>query len=122
MTEMIAILRIRGPIHVKTEIADTLTMLHLHRGNYCAVFKDSPSLRGMLQKAKDYITYGKITEETYTELKKLKDGKKSFFRLNPPRGGFERKGVKTPFIKGGALGDRGEKMGDLIAKMLPVKK
>ena len=52
--------------------------------------------------------------------KTLKDipGFKPYFKLHPPRGGFERKGIKTPFSLGGVLGYRKEKMNDLVRKML----
>ncbi|PIY60378.1 50S ribosomal protein L30, partial [Candidatus Woesearchaeota archaeon CG_4_10_14_0_8_um_filter_47_5] len=48
------------------------------------------------------------------------DGKKykPFFRLSPPKGGFRKGGIKTPYVRGGALGNRKEKMNDLIQKML----
>ncbi len=49
-------------------------------------------------------------------LRKL--GIKSAFRLHPPRKGFGRKGIKTPFSIGGALGNRGEKINLLIARMI----
>lgn len=45
-------------------------------------------------------------------------GLKPFFRLKPPTGGFERKGVKKPFSLGGSLGYRREKVNDLVRKML----
>ena len=45
-------------------------------------------------------------------------GLKQFFRLHPPVGGFERKGIKKPYSIGGALGYRKEKINDLIKKML----
>lgn len=52
--------------------------------------------------------------------KKLADipGLKLFFKLAPPRGGFERKGTKQPYSMGGVLGYRKEKINDLIKKML----
>ena len=49
---------------------------------------------------------------------KDKKGRIKPFRLNPPRGGFERKGIKVSFNSGGALGYRGEKINSLIKKML----
>jgi large subunit ribosomal protein L30 len=51
---------------------------------------------------------------------RLKDveGLKKFFRLNPPKKGFERKGIKKPFNVGGALGDRKDKIGDLLGRMI----
>ncbi|MFH1056035.1 MAG: 50S ribosomal protein L30 [Candidatus Altiarchaeota archaeon] len=51
---------------------------------------------------------------------KFKDvkGLKRVFRLSPPRKGFERKGIKKPYTLGGALGYRGDKIKDLIGRML----
>lgn len=43
---------------------------------------------------------------------------KNYFRLNSPRKGFERKGIKKPFSIGGALGYRGSKINDLIKRMI----
>ncbi len=43
---------------------------------------------------------------------------KPYFCLNPPRKGFGRKGIKVAFAVGGALGYRGEKINDLILRML----
>jgi len=61
-----------------------------------------------------------FTKEILEEKKSLKDlpGLKLFFRLKPPIGGFERKGIKTPFSLGGALGYRKEKINELIKKMI----
>ncbi len=51
---------------------------------------------------------------------KIKDipGAKPYFRLMPPKGGFERKGIRTSYATGGALGYRGENISKLIEKML----
>ena len=43
---------------------------------------------------------------------------KPYFRLNPPRKGFGRKGIKVDFKIGGALGERKEKINDLIKRMM----
>ena len=61
-----------------------------------------------------------FTKEIMEGKKSLKDlpGLKLFFRLKPPIGGFERKGIKTPFSLGGALGYRKEKINDLIKRMI----
>ena len=45
-------------------------------------------------------------------------GLKQFFKLNPPRSGFERKGIKVPFSLGGALGYRKNNINDLIKRMV----
>ena len=43
---------------------------------------------------------------------------KKVFRLKPPSKGFERKGIKMSFKEGGALGYRGEKINELLERMI----
>jgi large subunit ribosomal protein L30 len=120
----LALILVRGLVRIRTEIVNTLYTLRLRQSHACVVVEDTPSNRASAMKCKDYIAYGEINEETYKLLvekrgKKDKDGKlKKYFLLHPPRGGFERKGIKTPFTTGGALGYRGAKINDLIKKML----
>lgn len=69
------------------------------------------------------IDSAKIAKEYFAGKLKLRDFEakhqiKPFFRLHPPIGGFERKGIKMPFAKGGVLGDRADKISVLITKML----
>lgn len=126
--DKIAVIRIKGQTKLKQEIKDTLKMLGVNRKFTCVVLDATPSIRGMVKKVINHVTFGKINEETLNLLKekrgkktKDKEGKetyKKFFRLTPPRGGFERKGTKVAFKAGGALGDRDEKINDLIKKML----
>jgi len=98
---------------------------------------------GMLKKIKDYVTWGEIDDSTFKELVekrgeefkaretdtkgKMKYNKyfefngkkyKKVFRLNPPRKGFGRKGIKFPFTMGGALGNRSSAINDLIKRMI----
>ncbi|CAB49242.1 50S ribosomal protein L30 [Pyrococcus abyssi] len=152
----LAVIRIRGRVNVKRPVRDTLAMLRLHRVNHCVIVDDTPSYLGMLQKAKDYITWGEINAETLAKLirkrgrlignkpvtdeyvkeklgmtieefaQKVINGEMSLkdlpnlkpvFRLHPPRGGF-RGSKKRSFKEGGALGYRGEKINDLIERML----
>jgi large subunit ribosomal protein L30 len=48
---------------------------------------------------------------------KLEDsGVKPVFRLHPPRKGYEN--IKKTFAESGTLGYRGDKIGDLIKKMI----
>lgn len=120
----LAVIRIRSALQASGEVKATLVMLKLMRKNACAVVADNPSMRGMLAKVKDYCAFGSIDAETLKLLqekrgRKDKDGKvKNVFMLHPPRGGFERKGVKKPFNLGGALGDRRDKINDLVKKMI----
>ncbi len=63
-----AVIRVRGSVNVREEIKDTLKMLRLTRVNHCVVVPETPSYKGMLQKAKDYITWGEISPETMARL------------------------------------------------------
>jgi len=65
-----AVVRIRGTVNVRGTISDTLKFMRLNRVNHCVLLHDSPQVRGMLQKAKDYITWGEIEEKTLSELLK----------------------------------------------------
>lgn len=121
--ERIAIIRIRGLEGVKGEIVDTIKMLKLHKKNTCSIYQKTPATMGMVEKCKDYVTYGEIDEETYKLLVEKRgitvDGKlQNYFMLNSPRGGFEKKGIKQPFTMKGALGYRKDKINALIKKML----
>jgi large subunit ribosomal protein L30 len=71
-------------------------------------------------KEKIKIDLNKFAEELFLEKNKIKDvdGLKPFFRLMPPRKGFERKGTKRHFSIGGALGYRKDKINDLIQRMI----
>ena len=59
----LAVVRVRGKVHVPREVEDTLRMLRLTRVNHCVFIDDRPTYLGMLQKAKDYITWGEVTAE-----------------------------------------------------------
>lgn len=69
---MYAVVRVRGRTGVRRDIADTLKMLNLTRVNHCVLVPDTPAYRGMLQKVKDYVTWGEIDEETLLRLIRLK--------------------------------------------------
>ncbi len=140
--KIIAVVRIRGAFTMRKEVKDTLKMLRLNRKNHCVLVRGTNSARGMLQKTKDYITFGEIGEEVLKRLiakrgraagnKKLSaeqaenalkeilsDGKtksiKPVFRLTPASGGFRE--IKQFFPKG-ELGYRGEKINELLEKMI----
>ncbi len=141
--QKIAVILVRGLVNIRTPVKDTLAMLRLTRKNQCIVIDNNPINIGMLKKVKDYVAWGEISEDTFKELVekrgeeylgpetcskgKIKYRKfftfnnkkyKKYFRLNPPRKGFPRKGIKMPFKVGGALGYWGEKINDLVKRML----
>ena len=144
----LAIVLIRGMVNISPDVKKTLELLRLHKKHVCVVVEDNEVSRGMVRRVKDYVTYGTIDQETFETILekraqltldkkidtkkiakdyfdnqiKLKEfeslGLKPFFRLHPPKGGFERGGIKMPYAKGGVLGDRKDNMKDLISKML----
>lgn len=120
----LAVILIRSIVSIKPDVRKTLDLLKLRNKNVCVLIEDNESNRGMLQTVKDYVTFGTIDAETEKILvekrgEKTKDGKlKGFFRLHPPRKGYGRKGIKTPFKVGGALGNRDSAINDLIVRMI----
>ncbi len=117
-SKKLAAILVRGLVEVKSEVKDTCRMLNLQKKNACVILEDTPVIRGMLKKCENYLTYGEVSEEVVLELKEKRPSAKKFFSLHPPRGGFERKGIKKPFKLKGALGFRGDKINDLIKKMI----
>lgn len=154
MKSLLAI-RIRGGVSCTKRVKDTLRMLRVDRNNYATILDDRPDYQGMLQKAKDYITWGepdvetvkvvlekrgeapggvKLTDEYvkslgYESLTQLAEklhsceldinkleGVKPFFRLHPPRKGYDRT-VKKPYSNKGELGYRGEAINELARRM-----
>jgi large subunit ribosomal protein L30 len=113
----IAVVLIRGMQGTTQEVKDTLRMLNLQRRNVCVVVDATPSMIGMINKVKSYVTYGEIDDETLQLLKKKK-GESKFYNLNSPRKGYGRKGIKKYFVEGGALGTRGAAINDLIKRMI----
>ena len=117
----LAAILIRGRMGARVTVKDTLDALNLRKKHTCVVLDDTPENKGMLQKAKDFITYGPVSEEALAELKKarkpVREGKLTVYNLAPPRGGFERKGIKKSVGQGGAIGARKE-IDSLLKRML----
>lgn len=151
-----AVIRVRGQPDVNCDIEYTMNLLGLTRVNHCVVVPENDVTKGMLQKVKDYVTWGEVNEETLVNMIRVRgrlsgdvmitddylkdnsefktveemanaiisseyrmkdvEGAKVVFRLHPPIKGYE--GNKRSFRNGGALGYRGEKVNDLIARML----
>ncbi|MDD3159701.1 MAG: 50S ribosomal protein L30 [Candidatus ainarchaeum sp.] len=144
---MYAIIRIRGSINISPDIKKTFELLNLRRVNNLSIWQENKQTLKMIKKVENYATFGKIDDDTLKLLiekrgnildteknekvdaskmaTELKAGKtcneinlKNCFRLSPPKKGFERKGIKRPFKLGGALGNRNEKINDLIKRMI----
>ncbi len=65
---MLAAIRIRGRAGINKDVEKTLKYLRLTRVNHLVILPKTPSIIGMLEKAKDYITWGDIDKKTLEEL------------------------------------------------------
>jgi len=68
VNELLAAVRIRGRVNIRDDIKDTLGMLRLNRINHCVLVPETTGFIGMLKKAKDWITWGKIDKKTAVKL------------------------------------------------------
>ncbi|MEM4605514.1 MAG: uL30 family ribosomal protein [Candidatus Pacearchaeota archaeon] len=111
---MIAAVRIHGQVGLSKEVEETLKRLRI-RKKYNLVFIDENDKVkvGMIKRVKDYIMYGKISDDLVEKIieargelkeegkkvKKSLENVKPWIRLHPPRGGF-KKSTKLPYPKG----------------------
>jgi large subunit ribosomal protein L30 len=65
---MLAVVRIRGTVNRFVEIEDTMDMLRLYKVNNCVLIPETNEYLGMVKKAKDFITWGKIDKATLSKL------------------------------------------------------
>ena len=152
------VVRARSNVGVERTIKDTMLHLNLTKVNHAVIIPDNAQYRGMLQKAKDYITWGEadagmvermlsergrmtgdapLTDAIvaeHTDYKSISEfakavvsgdaqvkdvpGLKRVFRLHPPRGPKGWGGIKRSYVVGGALGSRGDAIGDLVERMM----
>ncbi|MFA5930967.1 MAG: uL30 family ribosomal protein [archaeon] len=142
---MYAVIRIRGTVNIAPKISTTLELLGLKRVSNLSVWQEDEQTKRMIMMVQDYVAFGNISDEVLKELitkkatpieegtkidakkvvEELKKGKTmnqvgivNCFRMSPPRKGYERKGIKVPFVLGGASGNRKEKISDLIVRMM----
>lgn len=152
------VVRARSDRKVERKIKETMHFLNLTRVNHAVIIPEREQFAGMLQKAKDYVTWGEVdaamvatmlrergrligdhpvtdaavaAETDFADIDAFaaaiaagdatpKDmpSLKRVFRLHPPRGAKGWGGLKRSFVTGGALGNRGEKIGELVERML----
>ena len=106
----LAAIRIKGEIRITEKKERTLKFLNLGRKHNCVLLENKPEIVGMLRKVDDNITWGPVSEETIKKLQQARKPKKEkIYTLHPPKGGFERKGIKVPHSVGGVLGKTGRK-------------
>jgi len=63
-----AAIRVRGTVNINPNIKKTLQLLNLTKVNHCVLLEDKPSIKGMLQVVKDYITWGEIEKDVVSKL------------------------------------------------------
>jgi len=108
------------------KIKDHITWGELNEETFKQLLEKRGRLAGKQRLSESYLKektklgINEFVKEFFEFKKELKDipGLKTFFKLCSPQGGFERKGIKTPFSMGGVLGYRKEKINDLIIRML----
>lgn len=119
MSDLIAAVRVRGPVDVPDKVESTMESLGLEsRNSFVLVDSENEAVMGMLEKVSNYITYGAVSDEVLEQFEDSKDVEASAgvnAGLHPPSGGFRdtRKHVNS----GGTLGMR-ESMDDLLSDML----
>ncbi|GCC11384.1 50S ribosomal protein L30P [archaeon] len=59
----LAVVKVRGSIDVKGTIRDTFKMLNIIKVNNCTFIDNRLTYMGMLQKVKDYVTWGEVSAE-----------------------------------------------------------
>jgi len=136
---MILVIRISGQVEMLTYIKETLFRMHLRKKYSAVLLKETEETKNLLSQIRNFVAYGKIDSKTLEELiskraksidgKKIdtkkvaeiiekdgieKSGIKPFFRLHPPRKGIDS---KSHYPKG-ILGDNGDKINDLVRRML----
>ena len=146
MTDLYAIVRIRGSVNAVRGMDNTLEMLKLKKVNNCMIYTKEPSIQGMLMKARTYLTWGEVKQETLIKLltkrgrsqgdkileeEKVKEIAEKFTKHE--KNTIDIKELKLPFrlsppSKGyssvrkpypdGDAGYRGEKINELLEKMI----
>jgi large subunit ribosomal protein L30 len=137
MTEnpLFAALMVKGRVKINRKVVDTLKSLRLSAPNTCVVVPADDMHGGMLKKVSEYVTWGRITQETLEKIlvkrggmdtKKAKsaasgafrNGKLEgghVFRLSPPSGGLKAVRLHYPL---GDVGYRGDGINSLLARMI----
>jgi len=60
----LGVVRIRGDINVHPDIKKTFKLSRLYKKNTCVIFATKKEHLGMLDKIKDYATWGELNDET----------------------------------------------------------
>jgi len=64
----IVVIRVRGVVGRRITIKKTVNLLRLNRTNHCVIIDNRPTYQGMLQKAKDVVTWGELNHDSIRNL------------------------------------------------------
>ena len=115
--EKIAVVRIRGVRNIKPKLRKTMELLGVARPNHCVVVDASPQTLGMVALVKDYVTYGKVDEETVFLLlsKRGEKGSKSLSSLMKES---ELKSAAKEIVGGKKVRD----FADIVFRLKPARR
>ena len=58
------VVRVRGTIHARHDVLETLQFLHLTRPNHATILPEAASFRGMIHRVQGYVTWGEADPAT----------------------------------------------------------
>lgn len=120
MTDKIAIISVRTKIGASEKIRKAIRQFGITGTHQCVIKEKNSALQGALKLVNSMITWGEPSEETIKNIEPYK--KENSYHLQPPFGGYGRKGIKISYKQKGATGNRGIKINELIKNMLPQNK
>ncbi len=132
-SKLLAVVRVRGTNNVRESIGHTLERLNLKQVNNLSLVQGTESNMGMIRKCNSYITYGEVQQDVLEKLlerkgikasaAELMGGKKRIkelvdlpIHMHPPKRGYRN--IKAGFNAKGDLGYRGEKINELLKRMM----
>jgi large subunit ribosomal protein L30 len=110
-----------------TQVNDYVTWGEIDEATFIKLLKEKGRIAGNKKLDDNYLAaktkYGSIKEYAEAFMKsqaKISDVPelKHMFRLSPPVGGHEKKGIKKPYVLGGVLGYRGKEIKELLERMI----
>jgi ribosomal protein L30/L7E len=107
------VILVRGLRNVRQPLRDTLKQIGLTRNYHAVLLEDGKPLTQQLRKVQTLVAWGPANDATVKKLQALGGAP---YRLHSPKGGFG--GVKAGHAQGGAYGNWGEKINDLVQKMM----
>lgn len=63
----VAVIRLRGKQNINPKITTTLHSMRLNQVNHAVILPENETTKGMLQVAKDYVTWGEVDADTIAD-------------------------------------------------------